>query len=269
MLITSALQLSSVNANRRWHIVSLMNFQPAQSRRLFMILRLRLPNKFLLCLLSLTGGAVAGTFWTFHGGADIASKGRAFGVIGATNGNHDDATSTTRRGSARGKSGPGGSYVSQMLSLAAGSYTVNIGPLDFSLEDRNLDFGANGVDGRQSRDQSQGADADARRDVFVNGVQTGSNLDSFNDVSVNLGNLAAGGHKIAFAEDPSIPRRAGQPHDDGEPIDNLYPSTPVPPSTSVPHSTSVPDFGGTFVLMLWSGAGLLIMGRLASRQLEK
>jgi hypothetical protein len=234
-----------------------------------MILRLRLPNKFLLCLLSLTGGTVAGTLWTFHGGAGIDSKGRAFGVIGATNGNYNGATSTTSRGSASGKSGRGGSYVSQMLTLAAESCTVNIGPLDFILEDRNLGFGANGVDGRQSRDQSQGADADARRDVFVNGVQTGSNLDPFNHVSVNLGNLAAGGHKIAFAEDPSIPQRAGQPHDDGEPVRKIYPSTSVPPSASVPPSTSVPDFGGTFVLMLCSGAGLLIMGRLASRQLEK
>src|SRR4030095_17133560 len=103
MLITSALQLSSVNANRRWHIVSSMNFQPAQYMRLLMILRLRLPNKFLLCLVSLTGGAVAGTFWTLHGGAGIASNRRAFGVIGATNGNHNGATSTTSRGSARGK----------------------------------------------------------------------------------------------------------------------------------------------------------------------
>jgi hypothetical protein len=243
-----------------------------------MILRLRLPNKFLLCLLSLTGGAVAGTFWTFHGGAGSASKGRAVAVpvIGATYPNHNGATSNTSRGSARGKSGQGGSYISQMLALAAGSYTVNIGPLDFSLEDRDLGFGANGVDGRQSGDQSQGVHADARRDVFVNGVQTGSNLDSFNDVSVNLGNLAAGGHKIAFAEDPSIPQRAGQPHDNGQPVDNIPPSTSIPPSPSIPPptstippSSSVPDSGGAFVLMLCSVAGLLIMGRLASRQLEK
>ena len=214
-----------------------------------MILRLRLPNKFLLCLLSLTAGAIAGAFWTVHGSAGTASNGRAgraFGVIGATNGNHNGAKSTIDRGSARGKSGRGGSYVSQMLTLAAGSYTS-----DFSLEDRNLGFGANGVD------------------VFVSDVQTGSNLDSFNHVSVNLGNLAAGGHKIAFAEDPSIPQGAGQPHDDGEPVDNIYPSTSVPPSASVPPSTSVPDSGGTFALMLCSGAGLLIMGRLASWQLEK
>ena len=216
-----------------------------------MILRLRLPNKFLLCLLSLTAGAVAGAFWTVHGGAGTASNGRvgrAFGVIGATNGNHNSAKSTIGRGSARGKSGRGGSYVSQMLTLAASN---------FSLEDHNLGFGANGVD------------------LFVNDVQTRSNLESFNHVSVNLGNLAAGGHKIAFAEDPSIPQGAGQPHDDGEPVDNIYPSTSVPPSSSVPPSasvppsTSVPDSRGTFALMLCSGAGLLIMGRLASWQLEK
>ena len=64
-----------------------------------MILRLRLPNKFLLCLLSLTAGAVAGAFWTVHGSAGTASNGRAgraFGVIGATNGNHNRAKSTYR-----------------------------------------------------------------------------------------------------------------------------------------------------------------------------
>src|SRR4030095_5754084 len=119
-----------------------------------MILRLRLPNKLLLCLLSLTAGAVAGVFWTVHGSAGTASNGsagRAFGVIGATNGNHNGAKSIIGRGSARGKSGRGGDSVSTMLTLAAGSYTS-----DFSLEDRNLGFGANGVD------------------VFVNDVQTGS-----------------------------------------------------------------------------------------------
>jgi hypothetical protein len=137
-----------------------------------------------------------------------------------------------------------------MLTLAAGIHTLH-----FSLEDRSLGFGANGVD------------------VSDNNVETKSNLDSLSHVSLNLGNLAAGGHKIAFAEDPSIPQRAGQPHDDGEPVDNIYPPSFVPPSfvppSSIPPSTSVPDSGGTFVLMLCSGAGLLIMGRLASRQLEK
>jgi hypothetical protein len=219
-----------------------------------MILHLRLPNKSLLFVFSLTAASVAGAFWTFHGDAGIASKGRAYSVIGATNSNHNDATSTTRRGGARGKSGRGGSYVSQMryvsqmLTLAVGSYKF-----PFSLEDRNFGFGANGVD------------------VSVKGVQIGS----FNFVSVNLGNPAAGSHKIAFAGHPSIPQRPGQPHDDDEPVDNIYaptsdpPLTSNPPPTSGPPPTSVPDSGGTFLLMLCSGAGLLIMGRLASRQLEK
>jgi len=225
-----------------------------------MILHLRLPNKSLLFLFSLTGATVAAAaFWTFHGDAGIASKGRAYSVIRATNSNHNDATSTTRRGGARGKSGRGGSYVSQtryvsqMLTLAAGSYKF-----PFSLEDRNFGFGANGVDSN-------------RVDVSVNGVQIGS----FNDVSVNLGNPAAGSHKIAFAGHPSIPQRPRQPHDDDKPVDNIYPPTSGPPATSGPPPasdpppTSVPDSGGTFLLMLCSGAGLLIMGRLASRQLEK
>src|SRR4030095_11836429 len=93
------------------------------------ISHLRLPNKFLLGLFSLTGATVAGAVWTFSGDAPIAfPKGRAFSVIGATYGNHNRATSTTGRGSARGKSGRGGSYVSQtryvsqMLTLAAGGY---------------------------------------------------------------------------------------------------------------------------------------------------
>jgi hypothetical protein len=113
-----------------------------------------------------------------------------------------------------------------------------------SLEGRNFGFGANRVD------------------IFVNGVQIGSNSDSFNDVSANLGNLAALSHQIAFAGDRSIPQGARQHHNDDEPAF-------VPPPTSVPPSTSVPDSGGTFLLMLCSGAGLLSMGRLASRQLEK
>jgi hypothetical protein len=140
-----------------------------------------------------------------------------------------------------------------MLTLAAGSHTLH-----FSLEDRSLGFGANGVN------------------VSANDVETKSNLDSLNHVSLNLRNLAAGGHKMAFAEDPSISQGPRQPGDDGRPIDNIYPPNSIPPNSIPPDSTppippsaSVPDSGATFVLMLCSGAGLLIMGRLASRQLEK
>ena len=219
---------------------------------------LRLPNKSLLCLFSFTGAAVAGAVWTFHGDAGIASNGRAVHVpvVAATYPNDKPARNTTGRGSGRGKSGRGGRYVSQMLALAAGGNTLH-----FRLEDRNLGFGANGVD------------------VSANDVETKSDLDSLNHVSLNLGNLAAGGHKIAFAEDPSIPQGPRQPGDDGEPIDNIYPPNSIPPNSNppipphstppIPPSASVPDSGATFVLMLCSGAGLLIMGRLASRQLEK
>jgi hypothetical protein len=235
-----------------------------------MVLHLRIPIKLLLPLLSLTGVAVAGAVWTFHGGASTASNGRAFSVadgIRARNSNHDAATSTpggksTRGKRARGKSAQGARYVSQMLMLAAGSHTLR------SSAGRNFGFGANGVDSDEV-------------DVSVNGVQTGS----FNAVSLNLRNPAAGSHEIALAGHPSIPQHRGQPRDDDEPIGNIYPPTsgappqsdpppinppPInPPPPDPPPPTSVPDSGGTFLLMLCSGAGLLMMGRLASRQLEK
>ena len=95
-----------------------------------------------------------------------------------------------------------------MISLAAGSYNLN-----FSMEGR-LGLGANGVN------------------VFVNGVQIGrtlfaANLGSFNDVSLNLGNLAAGSYAIAFAGQGANGR------DVTTFIDNIAVS-------------SVPDSGGTF-----------------------
>jgi hypothetical protein len=141
-----------------------------------------------------------------------------------------------------------------MLTLAAGSYKF---PL--SHEDRSFGSDANGVD-------SNGVD------VSGNVVQIGS----FNGFSVNLGNPAAGSREMAFAGHPSIAQRPGQtPLIGDEPVANIYPPTsgsppmsgPPPESGSPP--TSVPDFGGTFLLMLCSGAGLLITGRLASRQLKK
>jgi hypothetical protein len=45
-----------------------------------MVLHIRIPNKFLLGLFSLTGVTVAGAVLTFHGDAPIASKGRAVNV---------------------------------------------------------------------------------------------------------------------------------------------------------------------------------------------
>jgi hypothetical protein len=225
-----------------------------------MIQYFRLPNKFLLCLLSLTAAALSGASaatiypvndgfeepdhgsgggayqyappapgWNFQANAGIAANGSDFNVMGATNGNHNNGATSTS-GQAAFLQG-GNSFISQMLTLATGSYT-----LDFSLEGR-LFYGANGVD------------------IFLNGVQIGGtlfpdNLGSFNDVGVNLGNLAAGTYTIAFAGDE--PTSA----DVTTFVDNIK------------IISSVPDSGGTFLLMLCSGAGLLIMGRLASGQLE-
>jgi hypothetical protein len=90
-------------------------------------------------------------------------------------------------------------------------------------------------------------------DIFLDGVQVGStlfpaNLGSFNNVSVNLGNLTAGSYTIAFAGDDPIPGA-----DRTTFVDNVR--------------ISVPDSGGTFLLMLCSGAALLIVRRFASVQL--
>jgi hypothetical protein len=202
-----------------------------------MILRLRIPDKLLVCVLTVTGAAGAGGLWAFHQGAGVPSNVPTFVVTVAKNGNYNPYPSTFGGGfgeprktwavTARGKTGRDDRYVSQMLALAAGSQ-----PLPFRLEDRNLGFGANGVAG------------------FVNGVQKERNLDSFTDASVNPGHLA-------------IPQGARPPNGNGGPVHN-------PPSSSVPSSpASVPDSGSTFLLMLCCGTGLLIMRTLGSRQLEK
>jgi hypothetical protein len=202
-----------------------------------MILRLRIPNKLLVCALTVTGAAGAGGLWTFNQGAGVPSNVPTFVVTVAKNGNHNRDASTVGGGfgeprktwavTARGKTGRDDRYVSQMLTLAAGS-----DPLPFRLEDRNLGFGANGVAG------------------FVNDVQKERTLDSFTDVSVNPGHLA-------------IPQGARPPNGNGGPVHN-------PPSSSVPSSpASVPDSGSTFLLMLCCGTGLLIMRTLGSTQLEK
>jgi hypothetical protein len=232
----------------------------------------RLPNKFLLCLLTITGAALVGasaatinplndgfeeanlgggfsayqysppsTSWTYHSaaavaGAGIAANGSVFGVTGATNGNYNGATSTVGQAAflqmGDGTLGQNGAYISQMISLAAGSYDLN-----FSLEGR-LNYGANGVN------------------VFVNGVQIGgtlfpASLGSFNDVSLNLGNLAAGSYAIAFAGQGANGR------DVTTFIDNIA------------IVSTVPDSGGTFMLMFCSGAALFVIGGFASRQSAK
>ena len=130
-----------------------------------------------------------------------------------------------------GTLGQNGSYISQMVSLAVGSYNLN-----FSMEGRWT--GANGVN------------------VFVNGFQIGgtlfaASLGSFNDVSVNLGNLAAGSYTIAFA---------------GQGANGLDVTTFI---DNIAIVSSVPDSGGTFLLMLCSGAALFVIGGFASRQSAK
>jgi|SRR5206468_1662957 len=89
-----------------------------------MVLHLRIPNKFLLGLFSLTGATVVGAVWTFSGDADTASKGPAVNVpvIGATYPNYNGATSTTRRG---GRYVSQSSYVSQDAH-AGGLEAINI-----------------------------------------------------------------------------------------------------------------------------------------------
>jgi hypothetical protein len=77
-------------------------------------------------------------------------------------------------------------------------------------------------------------------------------LGSFYDVSVNLGNLAAGSYTIALA---------GKGAPNGGDVTTFIENIAV--------FSSVPDSAGTFRLMLCSGAALSTMGRLASRQSEK
>lgn len=228
-------------------------------------MNLRLPNKFLFYLLTVTGAALAGASaatiypvnngfeqpdlgsgggafqynppapgWTFGRGAGIAANGSDFNVLGATNGNNDNGATSTSGQAAFLQSGDGTlllSFLSQTLTLAAGSHTLN-----FSIEGRI--FGANGVD------------------VFLNGVQIGGTLTpaalgSFNDVSVNLGNLAGGSYTIAFAGDSPT----------GADVTTFIDNVKI--------VSSVPDSGRTFLLMLCSGTGLLIMRRFASVQLRK
>jgi hypothetical protein len=230
---------------------------------LFMIVNLRLPNKFLFYVLMLTGAAFAGASaatiypvnngfeepdlgsgaayqppapgWTFGGGAGIAANGSGFNVVGATNGNNDNGATSTFGQAAFVQSGDGTlvfAFFSQTLTLAAGSYTLN-----FSMEGRST-TGADGVN------------------VFLNGVQTGgtllpASLTSFNDVSVNFGNLAGGSYTIAFAGDSPT----------GADVTTFIDNVKI--------VSTVPDSGGTLLLMLCSGSGLLMMRRFASVQLQK
>jgi len=158
--------------------------------------------------------------------------------MGATNGNNDNGATSTS-GQAAFLQGGGGTldatdtWFSQMLTLAGGSYV-----LEFSIEGRPPS-GATGVD------------------VFLNGVQRGStlfptSLSSFNDVSVDLGNLAAGSYTIAFVGD--------NPHP-GTDLTTLVDNIKI--------VSSVPDSGSTLSLMLCSGTGLLIMSRFAAGRLRK
>ena len=236
-------------------------------------MNLRLPNKFLFYLLTLTGAVLAaasaatiypvnngfeqpdlgsgdGAFqydpvapgWTFSPEccAGIAANGSGFNVMGATNFNNDNgATSTSgQAGFLQGGNGTlnttgSRAWFSQTLTLPGGS-TI----LDFSIEGRlAIDGGPGGATGV---------------DVFLNGVQIGgtlfpASLGSFNDVSVNLGNLAASSYTIAFAGDAPIL---------GADVTTFVDNVKI--------VSGVPDSGGTLLLMLCSGTGLLIVRRFAS-----
>jgi sugar lactone lactonase YvrE len=123
--------------------------------------------------------------WTFLNSSGIAANESCFGVAGATNGNNNNAAISTSGQAGLLQGGDGtlaGVSFSQTLSVpAAGNWVAY-----FSLEGRPDNDGANGVN------------------VFFDGAQVGNTLfpaalGSFNGASVNLGNLSAGSHTIAFA----------------------------------------------------------------------
>jgi hypothetical protein len=123
--------------------------------------------------------------WTFLNSSGIAANESCFDVAGATNGNNNNGVLSTsgQSGLLQGGDGTlGGVSFSQALSLpAAGNWVAY-----FSLEGRPYYDGPNGVN------------------VFLDGVQVSNTLfpaapGSFNGASVNLGNLTAGSHTLAFA----------------------------------------------------------------------
>ena len=171
---------------------------------------------------------------TPHFGAGIAANGSNFNLASATNGNNDNGATSTAGQAAFLQGGDGtlaSSNFSQTLTLLGGSAVLFL-----SLEGRAAQDGANGVN------------------VFLNGVQVGgtlfpANLGSFNNVSVNLGNLTAGSYTIAFAGDDPI---FGA--DRTTFVDNVR--------------ISVPDSGDTLVLMLGSVAASFGLNLLVRRRPE-
>jgi hypothetical protein len=178
--------------------------------------------------------------WTFTGGisgvfgAGIAANGSNFNVTSATNGNKDNAATSSEGQAAFLQKGDGtlsGGSFSQMLTLPAGSWV-----LFFTLE------------GRPPVDGTQGANG---VNVFLDGVQVGgtlfpANVGSFNDTNVNLGKLAAGSHTIAFAGNDVL---GG---DRTTFVDNVSFST-------------VPDSVSTLALMLGSVGVLCVLERFLPR----
>src|SRR5438552_1683013 len=123
--------------------------------------------------------------WTFLNSSGVAANESCFDVAGATNGNNANGTISTSSQAGLLQGGDGtlaGVSFSQTLSVpAAGNWVAY-----FSLEGRPYYDGPNGVN------------------VFLDGAQIGNTLfpaalGSFNGASVNLGNVTAGSHTIAFA----------------------------------------------------------------------
>jgi len=175
--------------------------------------------------------------WTFttgtnpHFGDGIAANGSNFNLAGATNGNNDNGATSTAGQAAFLQAGDGtlaSGYFSQTLTLPGGSAVLFL-----SLEGRmGPSGGVNGVN------------------VFLNGVQVGgtlfpANLGSFNNVSVNLGNLTAGSYTIAFAGDDPIPGA-----DRTTFVDNV-----------TLQIGSVPDGGSTVCLLGLASLGLVALRR--------
>src|SRR5256886_10494872 len=123
--------------------------------------------------------------WTFTNSSGITANESCFGVAGATNGNNNNAAISTSGQAGLLQGGDGtlvGVSISQTLSVPAAGNLVAY----FSLEGRPYYDGPNGVN------------------VFLDGAQVGNTLfpaalGSFNGASVNLGNVTAGNHTIAFA----------------------------------------------------------------------
>jgi hypothetical protein len=170
--------------------------------------------------------------WIFSGpnGNGIAANGSDFFLAGATNGNHNGITSTAGQAAFLqfGDGTLASGNISQILTLPPGHWILFL-----SLEGR-VAYGANGVN------------------VFLNGIQIGgtllpAHLGSFNNTSVDLGNLSAGTYTLAFAGN------------------DIFGGDRTTFIDNVRFATSVPDSGSTILLLIGSFASVLILQRMLLR----